>query len=71
MDRRNETFINQPCLYLYFKNILKKIKFFYFKLIFLVFSDHFILYKYQKLFFKNKKYYFNIFLNKKYFKKQS
>ena len=53
------------CFFIYFKSIFKKIKLFYilyFKLIFLNYFDVLIL----KIIFK--KYYFNIFSNKKYFK---
>ena len=60
-------------LFLYFKNILKKIKvflfFIYFKLIFFKYFYIILIYWYQKNNLKKiKKYYFNIFLNKKYFK---
>ena len=55
-------------LFLYFKNILKKIKVF----LFFIYFDIFILFWYtdiKKIILKKiKKYYFNIFLNKKYFK---
>ena len=44
--------------------------FFCFKLIFQVILDSFDVFI-LKINFKNKKYYFNIFINKKYFKKQS
>jgi len=62
-------------LFLRFKSILKKIEFFYFflcyKLIFFMFLDHFDVLILKIILKKLKKYYFNIFLNKKYFKLQS
>jgi len=47
--------------------LLKELIFFYFKLIFIFNSSNILI---SKIFFK-KQYYFNIFLNKKYFKKQN
>ena len=53
-----------------FKSIFEKILFFYFKLIFFIFSDHFDKLM-SKIIFKNKKiYYFDIFSSEKHFKIQ-
>jgi hypothetical protein len=63
-------------LFLRFKSTFKKIKFLfyffiYFKLIFFGILNHFNALISKIIFKKLKPYYFNIFLNEKYFKKQS
>jgi hypothetical protein len=54
-------------MFLCFKEVFFKINFFYFKLIFLVFLNYFNVLISKNNLLKNKKYYFNIFSNKKIF----